>query len=247
MKANRLPQHKEEVHPEGAETEAERERVEARRERRRKLKLGALAAMAVAALVVGGWALTQLGGPTETTLSPDDDPRVGATEADLTVYLFEDYQCPHCAAFETEGGFDHLHETWVEPGDVRVVYKDFAFIGPDSKTAAVASQCVWEQAPEDWPSWHKMVFENQGTERSGWSNAENIEELTRRWGQIPMEPFTTCLKERRYFDEVEQDIEAGEAHGVSGTPSLVVGDRIVNPADTETVDDAIEDALAGKR
>jgi protein-disulfide isomerase len=247
MKTDRLPQHKDEVHPEGAETEAERERVEARRERRRRINLGALAAIGVASLVVGGWALTQLGGPTETTLSPDEEPRVGEREANLTVYLFEDYQCPHCAAFETDGGFEHLRSTWVETGDVRVVYKDFAFIGADSRTTAEASQCVWEHEPDAWHAWHTLILENQGAEGSGWAARDNIEQLTRDWGQIDMDAFTSCLDSGRYFDEVRGDREEGEANGVSGTPALVVGNRVINAQDTDAMDDAIQATLEADR
>lgn len=244
MKADRLPHHVEEVHPEGAASDAERAQVEDRRERRRKINLAAAGVLAVAALVAGGWALTQLGGPTETTLADDDDPRVGSPDANLTVYLFEDYQCPHCADFETQGGFDHLHSTWVEPGEVRVVFKDFPIVGEDSTTAAEASQCVWENNPDAWLDWHHHVFANQGQPDSGWADDDGLVALARDHGGVDAGELQDCLDSGRYREEVQADREQGEANGVPGTPSLVVGDRVVNPRDTETVDDAIRDALS---
>lgn len=246
MKADRLDAHVDEVHPGGATSPEERQRIEQRKQRRRKLVVGAVAVLAVAGLVAGGYVLTQLGGRTPATLDPSGEPRIGSADANLTVYLFEDYQCPHCQRFELGGAFDHLRETWVDTGEVQLVFKDFAFIGDDSTTAAIASQCTWTHAPDAWLSWHAMVFENQGRERSGWASAGNLKAMTEDQGKVNMTRFEGCLDGRTFSGEVSGDMEEGRANGVSGTPSLVVGNRVINPTDTDRVDQAIRAALRGE-
>lgn len=74
----------------------------------------------------------------------DDDVVLGDPQAPVTVFIFSDYQCPYCGKFfqETEG---LIRKNYVDSGKVKMVYKDFAFLGPESVAAAQAADCAKDQ------------------------------------------------------------------------------------------------------
>ncbi len=200
-----------------------------------------IAGVLVVGLIVAG--LAYLGTRPAPKLDAGDDPYAGSVDAPLTIYLFEDYQCPHCRNFELAGGWDDLKTTWVDTGDVRVVFKDLAFLGDDSWTAAEASECVWEQDPDEWLDWKHAVFVAQGPERSGWASEENLIAITEEWGKTDMATFTDCLTSGRMRAEVEADVDEAREAGVNSTPTLVVGGSRLNANDRAAVDAAIREAL----
>lgn len=102
-----------------------------------------------------------------------DEPSIGNENAQVTIVYWYDYQCPFCKQFETQT-LDRIRQNYVETGEARIVFKNFAFLGPDSRTAAIASEAIWDRYPERWLDWHMTVYENQGSERSGWASKENL-------------------------------------------------------------------------
>jgi protein-disulfide isomerase len=96
------------------------------------LSIVAVSAVAVAALLV--W-LSQTGGGDEEVQEilaavPQDGTTLGAEDAPVTVYLYEDLQCPACARFSRETLPD-LVTRYVEPGTAKVVAEPIAILGPD--------------------------------------------------------------------------------------------------------------------
>ena len=193
---------------------------------------------------VAAFAILQGGERTELELTETGDPAWGDPNATVTAYLFADYQCPACARFETGGGLDQVLRDWVETGRLRFVYKDLAFIGEDSVTAAQASQVVWAMDPEAWPSWNRYVFEHQGPERSGWADRDGIVALTQAWDGVDMQEFTQRLDAGEFKAEVELDVKEAHDAGVASTPTLVVGSKRVNANDPAAVDQALQEAWA---
>ncbi len=53
-----------------------------------------------------------------------------------------------------------------------LVFKHFVTHGPDSVSAAIASQCANEQG-KFW-NFYKILYGNQGEEKSGWANPDNL-------------------------------------------------------------------------
>ena len=69
---------------------------------------------------------------------PQDGITLGSEDAPVTVYLYEDLQCPACAAFARET-FPELVRRYVELGEAKVVSETIAILGPDSVPAARAA------------------------------------------------------------------------------------------------------------
>ncbi len=243
LKQAKLQDHLSRVHPGGATTAEERERRQ-RLGHLARVSLGGLLALAI---VVGlAWVMIALGDPAAVQLTAEGEPTIGAADAPVTIYLFEDYQCPFCAAWETDGGLDHVMETWVASGHATLVHKDLAFISEDSIAAAEASQAVWHLQPELWPSWKAFIFEHQGAERSGWADRAQMIALTEAWAeQTPvwrpadMATFRDQMEEQTHRAEVLGDIEEARAAGVHTTPTMVIGGERVPAHDLELVDGAI--------
>lgn len=244
LKEANVDDHLARAHPAGARTEDEREAVVAKRRTLKNLSIAAVALLLITGVAVAGVVLLpKLGQGAQVSLTADGEPTIGSDEALVTIYVFEDHKCPYCRAFELDGHRDRLIERWVEPGHARLVYKDLAFIAPDSVTAARASQAIWRLAPELWPDWHDTVFENQGPEHEAWATQANLIEFTRQWGQVDMQAFQDELANGEHRAEVLEDIEEARQAGVQSTPTLVVGDRRVSALEPGAVDRAIQAAL----
>ncbi|MFB6190238.1 MAG: thioredoxin domain-containing protein [Candidatus Nanohaloarchaea archaeon] len=106
-------------------------------------------------------------------VSTVNEPYIGSKSAPVTMVYWFDYQCPFCGRFEKQT-LPRLKENYVKQGELRIVFKDFPFLGKDSRTAALASGAVWNKYPEKWPEWHATVFDNQGRENSGWASREKL-------------------------------------------------------------------------
>lgn len=67
----------------------------------------------------------------ETILHDPDSPSFGPAKADVTIVEFSDYQCSPCKAGEAD-----FERVVAADKGVRVIYKDWATLGPLSKEAA---------------------------------------------------------------------------------------------------------------
>jgi protein-disulfide isomerase len=182
-------------------------------------------AIVVAALFV---VLSQLGGagggPVEDVGEfysgiPQDRTALGEKDAPVTVYVYEDFQCPFCAQFSREM-FPNLVDDYVRNGEVRVVSETMAFLGPDSVTAARAAFAAGEQN-RYWP-YHTLLFENQGEENSGYVTDEYLRGLAEETPGLDVKKW----EEKRAGDSFTEELEAvqarAKASGVNSTPTLIL-------------------------
>ena len=99
----------------------------------------------------------------------DGSPFIGNNNAPVVIAFWSDYQCPFCKKAEQEV-VNQIYDDYVKAGKVKIVYKDYAFLGADSVTAGWAARAVWEVAPNKFYAWNKAMFEKQDDENSGWGN-----------------------------------------------------------------------------
>ena len=75
----------------------------------------------------------------------DGEPFIGKKDAPVTMAYWFDYQCPFCKAVDVGGipqipvtpAFPTLIKDYVNTGKLRIVFKDYPFLGNDSVTAAM--------------------------------------------------------------------------------------------------------------
>ncbi|MGC8634071.1 MAG: DsbA family protein [Candidatus Limnocylindrales bacterium] len=149
---------------------------------------------------------------------------LGRADAPVVVEVWADFQCPFCALF-THGLEPTVVREFVLPGTARLVFRDFAFLGPESTTAAVAARCAGEQGAF-W-RFHDLLFASQNGENQGTFSDAFMAQLA-SYLQLDAARFATCVKDPAIAQAVTQSRTEGERLGIAGTPSL----RLVGPRQT---------------
>lgn len=144
-----------------------------------------------------------------------ESPTKGATDPKAVMYEYADFNCPHCAEFQSV-----ISRVLAKhPDQVRLVWKDFPFLSQASRDAAVAARCAGEQG-KFW-EYHDWLFSNQG-EVSSSALLQGADALA-----LDGERFTACLEDDTIQTLVERDFAEGRALGIDQTPTLVIGDVAV--------------------
>lgn len=159
----------------------------------------------------------------------DGEPYIGNPNAPVTVAFFYDYQCPFCKQFEqqVEPG---LYTNYVQTGKVKVVFKDFQFLGQDSQTAAEFGRAVWAAYPAQFYAWYTAMFEAQDQEGDqGFGDLDSIKALTAKIPGIDVNHVVTLMNTNKaaYDAAIAADRSEGATLGVNGTPSVIVGTQLL--------------------
>lgn len=174
---------------------------------------------------------TPPGPPQPQSLNDGDlgtNPVLGNSLAKVTVSEFGDYQCPFCGQFESLIT-PKLRKDYVDKGLVKFVYRDLAFLGPESRDASLASHCATDQG-KYW-QYHDYLFKyigNKETANPGKSqeNAGNFSVLNlKNFAEIlglNTTKFNACFDSRKYDSAVQDDITAAQNYKVNSTPTVFV-------------------------
>ncbi len=180
--------------------------------------------VAILGIVIGGGAVAIGTGAIGTTPSPSPAAvaaanAVGAPDAPVTVEVWADYQCPFCRLEGLLFG-GAMEREYVLSGVVRVVYRDFAFLGQESIDAAVAARCAGRQDAAAQLRFHDALYVFQQGENQGRFVRANLVELARVAGVADDAAFTACLDDPAVAAEVAAETTAGRNVGVSSTPTI---------------------------
>jgi protein-disulfide isomerase len=163
-------------------------------------------------------------------------PAKGPETAPVTIVEFSDFQCPFCSKI-----IPTLDQVKAKYGDkVRIVFRQFPLgMHPQAQKAAEASLCANEQG-KFWQL-HDFMFQNQ--------QQLAVESLKAKAAELGLnaESFGSCLDTGKFASKVAEDMEAGSAAGVSGTPALFINGRFINGAvPLEQITEVIDDELRRK-
>lgn len=196
-------------------------------------KYGTALAVLVGALIIGGaFAFGQGGDRGQEPSEPvavdikdvklDSSPAIGPRGAKATIAVWFDYQCHFCKQYETTT----LKQVIATYGDqVRIVYKDFQFLGPASNDAALYSRAVWEAYPDRWDEWFAGMFE--GAEE-GTRDLAGMNELSTSLGlDVSRIEKLRTDKAAEYQAAIDADRAEGQTFGINGTPGTVIGTSLV--------------------
>lgn len=154
------------------------------------------------------------------------NPPLGNPNAPVKIIEFSDFQCPFCRKLYFES-FKKIKEEYIDKGLVVFYYRDFAFLGPESLQASLASKCAREQN-KFW-EYVDILFKNQAGENVGSFSKENLIKFAEKLN-LDKEKFEKCLNEGKYMNEIQQDLQAAQKLGVRGTPYLIINNDIVEGA-----------------
>ena len=132
-------------------------------------------------------------------------------------------------------------ERYVENGTLRFEWRDFAYLGQESRTAAQAARAAQYQG-KFW-EYHDSLYQNQGSINGGTFSDEKLIELAGEVG-LDTESFESDLTSGRFEPVVQRDLREAQDTGIQGTPSFTVnGQRLVGPQPLEAFEQAIEEEL----
>jgi protein-disulfide isomerase len=143
---------------------------------------------------------------------------LGNPEGDVTLVEFSDYRCGYCKA-----AFPQLLELLESDGNIRVVLKEFPILGPDSLTAARAALAASRIAPELYRPFHDAMMEHRGA-----LDEAAVFRLAERTGLDPADLRAAMADASTEIDaQIRATYDLARALGIEGTPSFVIGDRIL--------------------
>lgn len=150
-------------------------------------------------------------------------PILGNKNAKVTIIEFADYQCPFCSKWFTDVEAKIIKD-YVDTGKVKFAYRDYAFLGDESKSSAQATRCANDQG-KFW-EFHDYLFNHQNGENQGAFSADNLKGFASTLG-LSADQFNSCMDSGKYAKAVDDDLAAGQKAGVQGTPTAFVNGQIL--------------------
>ena len=144
-----------------------------------------------------------------------DAPSIGPKNAGLVVVEFLDFQCPYCG-----DAFPIVRSMQSKYGDkVRFVARNFPLtdIHAEAMQAAEAASCADAQG-KYWMM-HDRLFARRGV-----LSRSNLDEAAQASG-LDMKLYKICMDTHTKYGAIRQDISAGTAAGVRGTPTFFFNGR----------------------
>ena len=170
------------------------------------------------------------------------EPYVGSLTAPVTLAFWSDYQCPFCKAVEVGGvpqipvdpSIPALMTKYVDTGKLRIVFKDFAFLGNDSITAAEYGRSVWALYPPQYFAWRTAMYTAQDQEGDqGFGNAASIDALIKaKFATMSDAAIKADIAKNKsaYDAAIAADQAEGASFGISGTPGFITGTQSIDGA-----------------
>ena len=164
-----------------------------------------------------------------------DDPATGNPKGDVTIVEFFDYNCAFC-----KSSYDAVLDTVKADGKVRLVFKEFPILTDDSIVASRIALAAKKQGKYDDLHRAYMKYRGKLDEKNAFKIASdlglNIEQIKK---DMAAPEFDKLLRRNK---------EIAHALGVEGTPTFIVGDRIVPQAvEASTLKQLIEIARKGPK
>lgn len=157
------------------------------------------------------------------------DVILGDPNAPVLLVEYGDYQCPFCGRFYTQVE-PLLREEYIKTGKVKMVYRDFAFLGDESDVAAQAAECAKDQG-KFW-LYHDALFEAEiadGAENNGNLTSTLFLDIASRL-DMDTQAFESCFGSKKYADRVFEATRVAQNLGVNATPTVFVNERKIQGA-----------------
>jgi thiol-disulfide isomerase/thioredoxin len=149
----------------------------------------------------------------------------GAADGDVTLVEFYDYACGYCRA-----SLPIIDRLIKEDPKLRVVYREFPILGPESEAAARLSLAASKAGRHK--VFHDTLF------NSGRPSQATLQQAAQA-ANVPFAPPASPDIDA----ELRRNFELAGQLGASGTPLFIVGDRVLNGAvGFELLKKAVEDA-----
>jgi protein-disulfide isomerase len=160
-------------------------------------------------------------GPAKITMDTfvsNGSPILGNPNAPITLVEFGDYQCHYCNVFFQSIEKDII-ENYVETGKVKIIFKDYNIIGPDSVKASQGAHCAKDQGVF-W-EYHDILYSNWTGENNGWASGANLVNFAQEI-DLNMNEWSECMNQEKHSKTILSSNDDAKALGLTGTPAFFV-------------------------
>ncbi|MBZ0147804.1 MAG: DsbA family protein [Pseudorhodoplanes sp.] len=161
-------------------------------------------------------------------------PVGGNPGGDVTLVEFFDYNCPYCRKVAPV-----MSEAESADPQLRVVYKEFPILGPNSSYAAKAALAVHKQGK--YLAFHRELMQGRGT-----VDTSRVIEAAGKVG-VDVERMKSDMNDPAIAAAIERNLALAQVLRIDGTPGFVIGEKILRGAtDLKTMQGLIRDARASR-
>lgn len=141
---------------------------------------------------------------------------VGNPKGDVTLVEYFDYDCGYCRA-----SLSMLAELVKDDPNLRIVFREFPVLTPESETAARWSLAAAKAGK--FEQFHQALY------AGGPVSEATIVAATKAVGLDPAK-LRAAAGAAWTEDEIQKNLAVGRQLGMTGTPSWVIGDRVISGA-----------------
>jgi protein-disulfide isomerase len=151
-------------------------------------------------------------------IEANETPILGDANSPITLVEFGDYQCHFCNVHfhNTEHA---LLENYISTGKVKMIFKDFTIIGPDSVNAAHGTHCANDQG-KFW-EYHNILYNNWTGENNGWASSDNLLMFAQEIG-LDVDKWSNCMINAMHSQIISNSSKDARDLGLTGTPAFFV-------------------------
>ena len=149
--------------------------------------------------------------------TPFPGAMAGNPQGDVKLVVFFDYACPYCRQ-----GHADVQKLVREDPKLMVIYRDFPVLSPASTEAALASLSAATQG--GYGKFHDAMFESPGRVSQA-RTLGIVKGVGLSEAKVTADQNSAALKA-----EVNRNLELGRNLGLTGTPSYIIGNRILSGA-----------------
>lgn len=172
---------------------------------------------------------------------PGDPMAMGKVDAPVVMLAYSEFQCPFCGKFarDTE---PTLIKKYVKTGTLRIEWRDFPYLGPESTTAAQGGRAAAVQ--DSFWAFHDEMYADQLPPNSGKLDEAYLVAIAKKLG-LDVAQFRADMKSEATEQAIAADFSEGQAIGVTGTPAFLInGIPVIGAQPTAVFEQAIEQAAA---
>ena len=140
----------------------------------------------------------------------------GAADGDVTLVEFFDYNCGYCRA-----SLPDVARLLAEDKKLKIVYREMPILSQSSIDAALASLAVAQQG--NYPAFHRALY------KAGKVTPQTIADAARAAGADPSK-VKAAQASGALRSEIAANLDIQQKLQLTGTPSWVVGDTVLNGA-----------------
>jgi len=139
---------------------------------------------------------------------------VGPDDADVTIVEFFDYRCGFC-----KKAHPVVTNLMASDPNIKLIYKEYPILGQVSLLASQAAMASKRQGK--YETFHKNIYQNRGS-----LTMDRIYAIAAESG-LDVEQLKTDMQDPAINDAILKNKELGKSLKINGTPTFVVGNRII--------------------